>query len=213
MDSVNAYALSQVGYATTPRNSEAGLETANVVRSVITLPDNALRRTRDRGLYWVLGLSSSLGVTANRKDVELQVGVVQRFGSKATDVLTLQATTGDRLSFRFETGGKEQTVTGTSATLDVVQQTLAEPSLQERVVLSTHRSFESAEASANAWLAQGILVEVAQPEHWQVWGKARHLQHSLAAPPVAAKLAGAGVCKQHTLTQKYYRSSLVCRWW
>lgn len=117
-----------------------------------------------------VGLAVPGGATS-RKDVELQVGVVQRFGSKATDALTLQATTGDRLTFRFETGGKEQTVTSTSATLDVIQQALPEPNLQERVVLSTHRSFESAEASANRWLAQGIPVEVAQPERWQVWAK------------------------------------------
>ena len=119
----------------------------------------------------LLGLSAGSSIAATRRDIDLQVGVEQRFGSKPTDALTLQATSGDRLTFRFETEGKLQTVTGTSATLDVVQQPLPEPALQERVVLTTHRSFESAEDSANRWQAQGIPVEVAQPEHWQVWAK------------------------------------------
>lgn len=115
--------------------------------------------------------SAEPSLAASRKDIDLQIGVEQRFGSKATDALTLQAPAGDRLTVQFETEGKPQTITGTSVTLDVVQQPLPEPALQERVVLSTHRSFESAEDSANRWLAQGIPVELAQPERWQVWAK------------------------------------------
>ncbi|MBW4579882.1 MAG: SpoIID/LytB domain-containing protein [Tildeniella nuda ZEHNDER 1965/U140] len=118
-----------------------------------------------------LVMSAESSLAASRKDIDLQVGVEQRFGSKPTDALTLQAPSGDRLTFRFETEGKPQTVTGTSATLEIVQQPLPEPALQERVVLSTHRSFESAEDSANRWLAQGIPVELAQPQRWQVWAK------------------------------------------
>jgi SpoIID/LytB domain protein len=38
-------------------------------------------------------------------------------------------------------------------------------------VLSTHRSFESAETSAAKYQQQGISVEIAQPESWQVWAK------------------------------------------
>jgi SpoIID/LytB domain protein len=119
----------------------------------------------------LLGLAAETGVAVTRKDIDLQIGIEQRFGSKATDALTLEAAAGDRLTFRFETEGKAQTIAGTSATLDVVQQALPEPTLQERVVLSAHRSFESAEDSANRWIAQGLAVEVAQPEHWQVWAK------------------------------------------
>jgi SpoIID/LytB domain protein len=96
---------------------------------------------------------------------------VQRFGSKPTDSLTLQAKSGDRLTLRFKTNDQEQTVTGTTAKLEIVTQALPEPKLDERVVLGTYRSFESAEASANQWRAQGIEVEVAQPGRWQVWAK------------------------------------------
>ena len=109
---------------------------------------------------------------AAAKDIELQVGVVQRFGTQPTDVVTLQAQPGDRLTLKFpQADGKPQTLTTNSATLKVLMQALPESQVQERVVLSTHRSFESAEDSANRWRSQGIPVEIAQPKRWQVWAK------------------------------------------
>lgn len=102
----------------------------------------------------------------------IKIGIVQRFGSKPSDQLTLKATPGDRLTLRFKSGkGGEETVKATSMKLEVVMKPLAEPQLEERLVLSSHRSFESAEASANQWRAKGIEVEIAQPERWQVWAK------------------------------------------
>ena len=109
---------------------------------------------------------------AAAKDIELQVGVVQRFGTQPTDVVTLQAQPGDRLTLKIlQADGKPQTLTTNSATLKVLMQALPESQVQERVVLSTHRSFESAEDSANRWRSQGIPVEIAQPKRWQVWAK------------------------------------------
>ena len=109
---------------------------------------------------------------AAAKDIELQVGVVQRFGTQPTDVVTLQAQPGDRLTLKIlQADGKPQTLTTNSATLKVLMQPLPKSQVQERVVLSTHRSFESAEDSANRWRSQGIPVEIAQPKRWQVWAK------------------------------------------
>ena len=109
---------------------------------------------------------------AAAKDIELQVGVVQRFGTQPTDIVTLQAQPGDRLTLKFpQADGKPQTLTTNSATLKVLMQPLPKSQVQERVVLSTHRSFESAEDSANRWRSQGIPVEIAQPKRWQVWAK------------------------------------------
>ena len=106
------------------------------------------------------------------KDRELKIGVVQRFGSKPTDKLTLKATSGDRLTLRFASAkGGEETVRATSIKLEVAMKPLPEPQMEERVVLSNHRSFESAEDSANQWRAKGIEVEIAQPDRWQVWAK------------------------------------------
>ncbi len=102
----------------------------------------------------------------------IKVGVVQRFGSEPTQTLTLTPATGDRLTLRFKTNDQPQTLTTTAPVqIDIVQQPLPEPQVVERVVLSTHRSFESAEDSANQWRSRGIEVEIAQPRQWQVWAK------------------------------------------
>jgi SpoIID/LytB domain protein len=152
------------------------------------------------------------GVAAVRKDIDLQIGIEQRFGSKATDALSLEATAGDRLTFRFETQGKTQTVSAPNATLDVMQQPLPEPMLQERVVLSTHRSFESAEDSANRWIAQGIPVEVAQPQRWQVWAKRETYNNPLVRRLLLQSLQAQGMQTAYIDTQllpKQPRASLV----
>lgn len=133
--------------------------------------------------------------TAASQDTELKVGIVQRFGAKPNDRITLQAVTGDRLTFRLKTGDHVKTVASASAKLEIVMQPLPEAEVKERVVLSTHRSFESAEDSAEQWRSQGIPVEVAQPGRWQVWAKRdvyqtpllrRLLLQSLQAKGVAA---------------------------
>ncbi len=105
------------------------------------------------------------------RDIELKVGVVQRFGAKANDKLTLKAQPGDRLTLRFQTNGKTETLEATTMVIEAQPQPLTEKVVQERVVLSTHRSFESAEDSANQWRSRGIEVEIAQPGNWQVWAK------------------------------------------
>jgi SpoIID/LytB domain protein len=112
----------------------------------------------------------SAGLAAS-SDVELKIGIVQRFGDKPTDQMTLQALPDDRLTVRFQTGKQLQTLVTNTLKLDVQMQPLPEPEVRERVVLSTHRSFESAEDNADRWRAQGIEVEIAQPNHWQVWAK------------------------------------------
>nr|WP_290226273.1 SpoIID/LytB domain-containing protein [Trichocoleus desertorum] len=140
-------------------------------------------QTNQLPLPWLMRLSglaiaaclASLGtsgrVSAAPAEPQLQIGVVQRFGTKPADELTLQAPAGDRLTLTFETGGKRQSLSTSKMKVDVVMQPLPEPQVSERVVLSTHRSFESAEDSAEKWRSQGIEVEVAQPDRWQVWAK------------------------------------------
>ena len=102
---------------------------------------------------------------------EIKVGIVQRFGEKKTDKLILAPLSGDQLTIGFETSGQAQTVNTNRLQIDIAMQPLATPMLQEWVVLSTHRSFESAEDSALRWRAAGIEAEIAQPNAWQVWAK------------------------------------------
>ncbi len=116
-------------------------------------------------------------VQANQvQNRELQIGVVQRFGSKPGDKLILKAVEGDRLYVRFEGGdGTPQTQEVKEIQLEIVMKPLAEPILEERLVLSTHRSFENAEQNADEWRKKGIEVEIAHPGRWQVWASARSM--------------------------------------
>ena len=111
--------------------------------------------------------SPVLGAAANP---ELKIGVRQRFGQEPKATLLLSAPPGDRLTVRFPSSGKVD-----SFTVDKLQVGVDLDPIQaheeERLVISTHRSFESAEASANFWKSQGVEVELAQPENWQVWAK------------------------------------------
>ncbi|MEO1209454.1 MAG: SpoIID/LytB domain-containing protein [Cyanobacteria bacterium J06638_20] len=121
----------------------------------------------------------------------IEVGIVQRFGEERSDRLILEPNDGRSITLKFEplnldnaaevtldaaadgtTEPEPQVVTTNGAVrVEVVPQPLAEPEVIERVVLSTHRSFESAEDSANYWKAQGIEVEITQPRQWQVWAR------------------------------------------
>lgn len=109
-------------------------------------------------------------VAAPTASVDLEIGIVQRFGEEKNDKLVLKATPGDRLTLTFEMGGQPQTVQASSATIEIIQQAI-NPQVEERVVLSNHRSFESAEDSAKAWEEKGIPTEIAQPNRWKVWAK------------------------------------------
>lgn len=117
------------------------------------------------------GCISQAQPAASQSDVELQVGVVQRFGSQPDHTMTLQAPAGDRLTLRFKTGTAVQTIAAPSVKFDIQMEPLEKPIVDERVVLATHRSFESAEYDANTWRRRGIPVEIAQPGRWQVWAK------------------------------------------
>ncbi|MFM7579065.1 MAG: amidase, partial [Microcystaceae cyanobacterium] len=107
------------------------------------------------------------------KDLELKVGVVQRFGDESQDQLTLKGgNEGEVLTFVVQDEqGQSQTLKGRQATIEMTTRPLAQPVLQERLVLSDHATFETAEDSANQWKALGLEVEVTQPDRWQVWAK------------------------------------------
>lgn len=114
------------------------------------------------------GMGGTVGVQAAQNPV-IQVGIVQRFGEALEDTLILEALPGEQLTLRFDSHGQPQTVTTTRVTLGLVPTPLPEATLQERVVLSNHRSFESAEYSAHEWRQRGIDPEIAQPGGWEIW--------------------------------------------
>ncbi len=103
----------------------------------------------------------------------LKIGIVQRFGEKPQDRLTLKAPSGEKLTLSFPSadGKTTQTVTSDRVVIEIALQPLAQPILEEKIVLSNHRSFENAAASAFHWQEKGIQTEIAQPRRWQVWAK------------------------------------------
>ena len=123
-------------------------------------------------LFCLLGLTADVRAKAVDGDVEIKVGIVQRFGAEPDDELTLKATAGDSLTLRFLAGNMSpQTVSVNSLKLEIDLKPLPEAKAEERVVLSTHPNYESAEDSAQSWREKGIQVEIAQPKRWQVWAK------------------------------------------
>ncbi|MEM9093042.1 MAG: SpoIID/LytB domain-containing protein [Cyanobacteria bacterium P01_F01_bin.53] len=127
-----------------------------------------------RAAVMALGILAAIpgnGLAQAPLNPEIQIGLIQRFGEEENDKLVLTPLAGDTLTVNFETGGQPQTITTQQLTLEVGSQALPQPVLQEWVVLSSHRSFESAEESANQWQEKGIAAEVAQPSSWQVWAK------------------------------------------
>lgn len=151
------------------------------------------------GLWGLTGYQKS---AANAKDVEIKVGVVQRFGDEPTDQLFLKAAPGDRLTVRFLSGDmKPQTLELESLKLETVIQSLPKPVAEERLVLSTHSTFETAEDSANQWRQRGIEVEVAQPERWQVWAKRDVYQTPLLRRLLLTSLKGQGDTTAYIDTQ------------
>ena len=177
-------------------------------------------KTRERSIHlknWLSHLSYTFmvvfclpGITATAVatpgDSELKIGIWQRFGEKTTDQLTLKATPGDRLKLRFVNGNQPLTLsTGSDVKLAIVMQPLSAPLVQEQVVLSTHSSFESAEDSAIQWRSQGIEVEIAQPNHWQVWAKREVYKTPLLRRLLLQSLQTAGNKTAYINTQIWQR--------
>ena len=121
-------------------------------------------------VFPIFALTAAL--PAQAQDVELQIGIIQRFGDRPRDTLTLKATPGDTLTLRIpEANGQTKVVTTDSLKLEAIPQALPQPRIDAKLIFSTHRSFESAEEQAQYWRSRGIEVELAQPNRWQVWAK------------------------------------------
>ncbi|MFO0209268.1 MAG: amidase, partial [Pseudanabaena sp.] len=103
----------------------------------------------------------------------LKIGIVQRFGERPQDRLTIKAPAGGKLTLIFPSadGKSTQTLTSDRLVIEIASQPLTQPILEEKLVLSNHRSFENAAASAFHWNEKGVQTEIAQPRRWQVWAK------------------------------------------
>ncbi|MGY2974909.1 SpoIID/LytB domain-containing protein [Thermostichus sp. MS-CIW-37] len=111
----------------------------------------------------------------------LHIGIVQRFGRSETDQVELAAPTGSLLTLEFaQADGSTQTQRTPRVSIGIVNHALTSPETVYRLILSSHKSFESAEANANHWQSLGISTEIAQPQEWQVWASRAYTPQQLA---------------------------------
>lgn len=102
----------------------------------------------------------------------LQVGIWQRFGEEISDQVRIAAPAGAMLTLEYPgSGGQTETRETPQVTFGIVNQALTTPAQTQRLILSSHKTFETAYASAQSWREQGIHTEVTQPGEWQVWAK------------------------------------------
>lgn len=148
------------------------------------------------GSLW--GVKPAVAAEARTKNLELEIGIIQRLGAKPirdkdpmVEQVTISSVAGDSLKVDFLAESQEDKPIETKeVVLKVESAKLTEPKLLEKLILSDRSTFETAEDSANSWKKLGIEVEVAQPGRWQVWAKRsvynsplvrRWLLHSLEA--------------------------------
>lgn len=112
------------------------------------------------------------------EDIDLQVGIVQRFGDEPIDEkdeivseMEIISPQGDTLTISSLEDVPSQTITTDKVILKTEEKPLSKPVLSERLVLGSHATFETAENDANFWRSLGIEVEIVQPGRWQVWAK------------------------------------------
>jgi SpoIID/LytB domain protein len=148
----------------------------------------------------VIGLGAAPLAAAPPNPV-IQVGVVQRFGDDPQAQIRLEAPAGERLNLRFETNGQPQTLSTTQVVLGVKAEPITAPDLRERVVLSHHRSFESAEYSAQEWRQRGIEAEIAQPGGWEVWASRQQYHTPLLRRLLVKNLQAQGFSEVHLDSQ------------
>ncbi|NJN62913.1 MAG: SpoIID/LytB domain-containing protein [Coleofasciculaceae cyanobacterium RL_1_1] len=102
-------------------------------------------------------------------DDRIHVGIIQRFGENPQDRLILRDANGGSLRVSFERNGQRETRNLDAIAIELDEVAAEPPIIDDRVVLSVHRSYENAEASAREWQARGIATEIAQPDRWEVW--------------------------------------------
>ncbi|MDJ0727706.1 MAG: SpoIID/LytB domain-containing protein [Prochloraceae cyanobacterium] len=118
----------------------------------------------------LLGIQFTQTPAALAEDVELSVGIVQRFGAEAKDLLIIESYRNSLLNISFN-NPNPTTIKTNKIVLEILMQPLEVEAIDEKVILSDRSTFETAEDSAKNWQELGIQVEVTQPGRWQVWAK------------------------------------------
>ena len=106
------------------------------------------------------------------KDININIGIVQRFGEKEKDQLLITTDYQNTLTIKFQNSkGHFQSLITNRITLNILSRPLSKPILKEYIILSDHATFETAEDNSKKWEEKGIQTEITQPGRWQVWAK------------------------------------------
>jgi hypothetical protein len=154
----------------------------------------------------------ALPTLAAPSNPELKIGIKQRFGQEAKDQVLIQASPGDRLTVKFPSQGKIETFTTDKLQVSIDMLPLTQPREDERLVISRHRSFESAETSANYWRGKGIPVELAQPDNWQVWAQRNRYDSTVNRLLLLQDLKSKGHTAASQTGIQPSHSELDCQW-
>ncbi|MEN9225722.1 MAG: SpoIID/LytB domain-containing protein [Thermostichus sp. HHBFW_bins_43] len=171
-------------------------KTRRVIQSTLVSSIGLLLTTLVLGIADATGTGDpfneeALATAATPQNPILQVGILQRFGRSDTDEVELAAPAGSMLTLQFEQAdGTLQTQRTAQVTIGIVNRALTTPETVHRLILSSHKSFESAEASANHWQSLGISTEIAQPEEWQVWANRTYTPQQLTQIQLYAQEEG-----------------------
>lgn len=105
--------------------------------------------------------------------LDIQVGIVQRFGEELDDQIILKSVGEGALNLTFTDSqtGESKSLSTKELKLDITPQSLPNRYIEERLILGDFGTFETAEDNANNWRRLGIQVEITQPGRWQVWGR------------------------------------------
>jgi len=128
-------------------------------------------------------------------DDRIHVGIVQRFGENPQDRLILRDANGGSIRVTFDRDGQTETRNLDAIAIELDEIPVETPIVDDRIVLSVHRSFENAEASAREWNARGVATEVAQPDRWEVWADRDTYDSPLLRQMLTESAAAAGVEK------------------
>lgn len=130
----------------------------------------------------------------------LEIGIVQRFGTNPQQKLQIRSVKNRPLTLEFTADGKNtQTLTVTELSVGIELLPLATPEIDEKLIISHHRSFENASASAFRLNQLGIVTEITQPRRWQVWASRQAYSSPLVRSLLLKKLQSVGFANAQIL--------------
>jgi hypothetical protein len=125
-------------------------------------------------LLIIAAAGSQLGMDFAQNSIaepELKIGIVQRFGSSPSDRVTLTSMVRDKLRLKFiDDQQRVRELATDRVELKVIAANIATRT-SEKLIVDNYPNFETAQNTVETLAKQGIELEVAQPDRWQVWAR------------------------------------------